>query len=114
MSINLQIHDLELFVKICWLDISFRIGRGANLMTFDLRVNGGHPIVMTKIQGIHIKVNLNIFDLKMIRGIHLLTMIDVHNQAKDFKTIGCTLSDTVISIQSKKTLFYKMETQWQN
>lgn len=103
MSINLQIHDLELFVKICWLDISFRIGRGANLMTFDLRVNGGHPIVMTKIQGIHIKVNLNIFDLKMIRGIHLLTMIDVHNQAKDFKTIGCTLSDTVISIQSKKT-----------
>lgn len=86
-------------------------------MTFDLRVNGGHPIVMTKIQGIHIKVNLNIFDLKMIRGIHLLTMIDVHNQAKDFKTIGCTLSDTVItgSIQSKKTpLFYKMGTQWQN
>lgn len=103
MYINLQIHDLELFVKICWLDISFRIGRGANLMTFDLRVNGGHPIVMTKIQGIHIKVNLNIFDLKMIRGIHLLTMIDVHNQAKDFKTIGCTLSDTVISIHSKKT-----------
>lgn len=112
MSINLQIHDLELFVKICWLDISFRIGRGANLMTFDLRVNGGHPIVITKIQGIHIKVNLN---LKMIRSIHLLTMIDVHNQAKDFKTIGCTLSDTVISIQSKKTpLFYKMGTQWQN
>lgn len=115
MSINLQIHDLELFVKICWLDISFHTGRGADLMTFDLRVNGGHPIVMTKIQGIHIKVNLNIFDLKMIRGIHLLTMIDVHNQAKDFRTIGCTLSDTVISIQSKKTpLFYKMGTQWQN
>lgn len=108
MSINLQIHDLELFVKICWLDISFHTGRGANLMTFDLRVNGGHPIVMTKILGIHIKVNLNIFDLKMIRGIHLLTMIDVHNQAKDFKTIGCTLSDTVISIHSKKTPLYKM------
>lgn len=68
MYINIQIHDLELFVKICWLDISSRIGRGANSMTFDLRVNGGHPIVMTKIQEIHIKENLNIFDLKMIIG----------------------------------------------
>lgn len=94
MDINLLIHDLELFVKICWLDISFYTGRGVNLMTFDLQVNGGHPIVMTTIQEIHIKVNLIIFDLKMIRVIHLLTMIDVHNQARDFKTIRWTLSDS--------------------
>lgn len=79
MFINLQIYDLELFVKICWLDILFRIGRGVNLMIFDLRVNGGYLIVMIKIQGIYIKVNLNIFDLKMIRGIYLLIMIDVYN-----------------------------------
>lgn len=48
-------------------------------MIFDLRVNGGYLIVMIKIQGIYIKVNLNIFDLKMIRGIYLLMMIDVYN-----------------------------------
>lgn len=69
---------------MCCEDISFYTSRGANFMTFGLRVNGGHPFVMTTIPEIHIKVNLNIFDLKMIRVIHLITMIDVHNQAKDF------------------------------